>query len=111
MKKIVYIERDDNYAIILSNDSMNGVAVQVVMYVNQLTPDPNGMLVNVRNTQVVDCSTISLGGDDFKERVKKQLAHSKHYLASLRKGSVEIEGVMNDYRSQFRNINEDEKEK
>lgn len=111
MKKIVYIERDDYNAIVISRDHYHGVAIQVIRFVDQLSPiGPNNELSNIKNQRVVHQILVKIepGKDTFKDEVYKAVMLAKEKLAEIKIQDRLISGVLNDYSSIRKDLNQDE---
>lgn len=110
MKKIIYIEKSELNAIVIVRDNYKGVVVQVIRFVDQLVPSgDNNKLVNVRNSQVIDTSVVNIKpGSVFKDEVSKAITKSREFLAGIKLQDQEIEGLMANYYSQNKGLNEDE---
>jgi hypothetical protein len=113
MDNIVFISKDENNAIAICKDNYNGVAVQVIRFVDQLKPSGNiySELVNIRSQQVINQIIVNVNSESkstFKERVNNAVSESKEFLAKIKEQDSKIDGVMKDYLSQFRGLNEEE---
>lgn len=112
MNKPVYIEKDDVCGIVVCKDNYNGVVIQAVRFVDKLIPSgPDNSLTNIKTTCVIKQVEVKVVGDeDFKPRVSKAIAMVREFLAKVRKQDQDIDGLLNDYRSQHKDLNQDDKE-
>lgn len=114
MKKIVYIENDGLNAIAICRDNYKGVVIQVVRLLDQLVKSGlDNQLSNVRTNQVVHQVVVPLNQnnnsktqDSFKTRVQTAISDCREVLTNIRNADKSIDGLLNDYHSQFKELNE-----
>ena len=115
MKKLIYIDRDEDYAIILCKDGHKGIAVQTIQYVDRDVPGYDKQMVTERATHVIDTNIINFisansGGqlNDFPKEVAKAIVKSKSFLAKIKEMNKSIDGVLTNYLSAHKDLNTDE---
>lgn len=103
--KQVFIYKDEDNQILIAKDGFKGVAVQVVRLVDQLRPNHENQLENFRTSHVVNQRVIPLDAN-FRANVKSAIEVAKEIVEDMKKSDQEIAGLMNDYYSSNREINE-----
>jgi len=112
MKKIVYINKNELNAIAICRDNYNGVAIQVIRFVDQLVPNgPDNQVVSIKNSTVLKTFMVDIVSDptSFKSRIQQTIAQAREFLSIIEKQDKDIDGILNDYYSQFKGLNEDGK--
>lgn len=104
MKKQIFLLKDENNAIVLSKDNFNGVVIQVVRFVDQAFQHEGQMLVHKTN-QVVFQLVVAVGSA-MRDEVAKAILESKKFLADIKSKDDQIDGLINDYLSSHRELNE-----
>lgn len=115
MKKIVYIEKDEHNAIAICKDGFQGVVVQLIRFVDQLKPAGlEQEITKIRTKQVigqwqVEVKNLQDGSlnEDFRKHVDDAINQAKNKLASIHNQDKKISGLLDNYFSQNRSINED----
>lgn len=116
--KKVFIKKDERNAIVLAPDTYKGISVQVVRFVDQLKPNPEGILETHRvmhpiwNRRIL--STIGIDesvdkpkdGKNFKSEVNKAIEEARSYIAKVEGLDNMIDGTLNDYLSQNQKLNQ-----
>lgn len=105
MKKHVVLFKDEDNEIVLSKDYFNGVVVQVVRLVDQLKNTSEG-LVQTRAQNVIFFREAKVTSPNFKADVAAAIEQCRNHLQDIKKKDEEINGLLNDYLSQNRNLNE-----
>ena len=104
---------DDIIAISLFKDNHHGVVVQMYRYTEQMIPNDKGGMQTKRNKSPLFTENVGLtkdkvlkSADAFKADV--QLAIDKMYKEhqKIQTQDNTIDGVLNDYRSQNRKLND-----
>lgn len=106
MKKIIHIYKDPDNEIVISKDHYHGVVVQVIRIVDQLQNTNEG-LVSVRRNNVVKTIDVKLS-PTFKDEVSKAIEEAKKTIASIKEADERINGLLNDYLSSHKDLNEPE---
>lgn len=107
--KQVYVYKDPDNQIVISKDHYHGVVVQVVRLVDQLQRTASGEITQHRTANVVLSQTVKLD-DNFKVSVQKAIEVAKNFITSIIKNDESINGLLNDYKSQNRELNEPDKQ-
>jgi hypothetical protein len=105
MKNQIYLYKDDNKAIVLSKDHYHGVVVQVVRFIDQLQPGPNGELYNVKTNSVVFQVLVPIT-ELFRNQTAEAIKKCEVYLQDMTAKDNEIDGLLNDYYSAHKDLNE-----
>ena len=104
MKKIIVIHDDVDNSIILCKDHYHGIVVQVLRKVDQLVPTFDGV-ENIRKVNVVHQEIVKVSSD-FRAGVDKAIVGAKAFLEHVLKQDAEINGLLNDYLSSHKDLNE-----
>lgn len=104
MKKQILIYQDPDNEIILSKDHYHGIVVQVVRKVDQMVNTNEG-LVNQRTNQVPFSKIVKIT-TTFKKDIDTAIGEAKYFISQILKQDEEINGMLNDYLSQNRDLNE-----
>lgn len=105
MKKQIILYKDENNSIILSKDHYHGVVVQVIRYVDQLIRTPENLLAHHKTHNVIQ-ETIIKVSPSMREDVAAAFAKGKLLIDEIKKHDDQIDGLLNDYNSAHRDLNE-----
>ena len=109
MRKMVYINKNENGGIAICKDGFNGVAIQVIRFVDQLKPTgTDGELTQHKTNVVIKQILVKHTTQNFKESVEKSILEAKDFMKVIALQDKDIDGVMNDYYSQNKPLNESE---
>lgn len=113
MRKIVYIEKDEQNAIAVCKDNFRGIVVQLIRFVDQLKPAGlEKELTNIRTNQVVCQWEVKILDkdkkvkEDFREDVEKAIKEAKQELAKIKNQDQKIDGLLETYYSQNKVLND-----
>jgi hypothetical protein len=106
----VYIHNDDLACIVLSKDHHNGIVVQLAVYTNSLRPDNNNELINFTSTKVIHEVIVPVNAVDFRKAVADAIQIAQHQLVQIQQKHQVLDGILNDYYSQNRELNEPAKQ-
>ena len=109
MRKQVNLYKDENNAIILSKDHYHGVVMQVIRFVDQLRIGADNQLVHHKNHNVVNEIIIKVG-PTMRDDVAAAFAKSKTFIDEIKTKDNLIDGLLNDYHSSHRDLNEPEQQ-
>lgn len=104
MKKQIFLFKDENNAIVLSKDHYNGVVVQVIRFVDQAF-EHEGQLLHHKTNQVTNQIIVKVSST-MRDEVAKAIVASKQFLADIKLKDDQIDGLINDYLSSHRELNE-----
>ena len=109
MKK-VYVHHDEQSCIVLTKDHHNGICIQLGVYTDQMVPNVDNLLIMSRNLKVVDSTVINTSTPNFKQAISEKVKELQHKVVLIQESHKILDGVLNDYHSQNRDINEPAKQ-
>jgi hypothetical protein len=109
MKKQIYIYKDENNSIVLSKDHYHGVVIQVIRFVDQLVRTQDNLLICHKNHNVVHEVVIKVS-PTIREEVAAAIAKSRLVIDEIKNKDNQIDGLINDYHSMHRDLNEPEQQ-
>lgn len=110
MKNKVYVHNDPLACIVLSKDHHNGIVVQLATYVDTLRPDNSGELISYTTTKVIYEAVIAITTHDFRKAVADSIQLAQYKLTEVQNQHQILDGILNDYYSQNRELNEPTKQ-
>ncbi len=106
MREQIYIHNDEQACIVLSKDHHNAIVVQLAVYVFTLVPNIDNQLIYSRNTKVIYEAIIATTTHNFKNAVADSIKLAQHKLSEVQQQHKVLDGVLNDYYSAYRDLNE-----
>jgi hypothetical protein len=110
MKSKVYIHNDNLACIVLSKDHHNGIVVQLAVYAESLRPNHDGELIAFTTTKVIYESIIPVSTPEFRKAVADTIKTAQFKLTEVQNQHQILDGILNDYYSQNRDLNEPAKQ-
>ena len=107
--KRVYLYKDEENEIVLTEDNFTSVVVQLVRKVNTLAPNSSGELVNIRKEWVLLQSVVNTDEENIRAKVKEKIEITFVELEKIKKKDSIVDGILNDYLSQNQKLNEEPK--
>lgn len=109
MKK-VYIHNDNLACIVLSKDHHNGIVIQLAVYTEALRVGQDNELVSYISTKVIHEVVVPVTSPEFKKAVSDAIQVAQHQLVQVQQKHQILDGILNDYYSQNRELNEPTKQ-
>ena len=106
----IYVHKDDIAIIVLSKDHHKGIVVQLAVFVDQLAPNNQNELINHRKLSVISSTTVPVTTPSLKNVVAQEIQKAQALLADIHQSHRTLDGVLTDYKSAYKDINEPEKQ-